>query len=401
MRKAASASAAFGIVFAAFILAATRGEAHKPITSPFTFSEDVFPILRAQCGGCHVEGGVAPMSLLTHEQTVPWGESIRAELLAGHMPPWTVEGPRGRFHNAQALTARELNVLLTWVSGGTPAGDPGKAPLSAAPDEPEWRLGPPDLALPIPAEHTLRADTQEETAEFVVPLGTREPVWVRALDLRPGTPAIVRGATIRLKGAAPSPALGAVPEPVLAIWVPGDFPVALDGDAAFLLPAGAEVTVSIHYRKTWEYERDVMSDRSTIGVYFAPRPAAELRALTLASDGSAVSGLSGTGTIAFTRTIDRDLRALAIYPDQALSGARVTAVAARPDGSREELIAFRPKPGWARRYWFAEPVSLPRGTTITVTAQPDTALLPPGALPPPMRFDPTAVRLTVNVVPAA
>ena len=401
MRKAASASAACGIVFAAFALGAPRGEAHKPITSPFTFSEDVFPILRTQCGSCHVAGGVAPMSLLTHEQTVPWGESIRAELLAGHMPPWTVEGPRGRFHNAQALTARELNVLLTWVSGGTPAGDPGKAPLMVT-DEPEWRLGPPDLVRPLPAEHTLPADTQEETAEFTVALGTREPVWVRAVDLRPGTPAIVRGATIRLKGAAPSQGGDAVPESVLAIWVPGDLPVALDGDAAFLLPAGAELAVSIHYRKTWEHERDAMTDRSTIGVYFAPGPAAELRALTLASDGSAVSGRSGTGNgpIAFTRTVDRDLRALAIYPHEALAGARVTAVAVRPDGSREELIAFRPKSGWARRYWFAEPVSLPRGTTITVTAQPDNALLPPGALPPPVPFDPAAVRLTVNAVPA-
>src|SRR5688572_30970431 len=77
---------------AAFVLfASAGGEAHKPITSPFTFNDDVLPIVQAKCGACHVAGGVAPMSLLTHGDTVPWGESIRAELMAGHMPPRSEE----------------------------------------------------------------------------------------------------------------------------------------------------------------------------------------------------------------------------------------------------------------------------------------------------------------------
>ena len=67
------------------------GRAHKPITSPFTYNDDVFPILRDRCARCHVPDGVAPMSLMTYEDTVPWGESIRVELLAGHMPPWSVD----------------------------------------------------------------------------------------------------------------------------------------------------------------------------------------------------------------------------------------------------------------------------------------------------------------------
>ena len=42
-------------------LAAIAGEAHKPITSPYTYNEHVFPILRERCGGCHFEGGPAPI----------------------------------------------------------------------------------------------------------------------------------------------------------------------------------------------------------------------------------------------------------------------------------------------------------------------------------------------------
>ena len=55
-----------------------RAEMHKPITSKYTYNEDVFPILRERCGRCHVEDGVAPMSLMTYQEAFPWGESVRA-----------------------------------------------------------------------------------------------------------------------------------------------------------------------------------------------------------------------------------------------------------------------------------------------------------------------------------
>lgn len=400
------------VVAIAVALADATGDAHKPITSPYTFNEHVFPILRAQCGACHVQGGVAPMSLTTHAETVPWGESIRAELMAGHMPPWSVDSARGRIQHEQVLTAHELNVLMTWASGGTPAGDPAKAPSDAAP-VPFWPLGDPDLALPFPAEHRMAADAQEEIAEFTIPTGTREARWVRALDLLPGTPAIVRSATVRVKATAAADAAGMVPEAVLAVWVPGDRPVTPEG-AAFALPAGAELVVRVHYKKTWAYERQEMADRSTVGVYFAPAAAPAIGALPLApapdANASAVPAATTPAasaattadpaqTVSFTRVIDADLRALAIYPDPALANARVTVSASRPDGSREELIAFRPQRQWARRYWFAAPIELPRGTRIEVNANLADPLLPPGALPvtPPNASD---VRLTLNVIEA-
>jgi hypothetical protein len=177
-----------------------RSEAHKPITSPFTFNEDIFPLVRDRCGRCHVSGGVAPMSLMTHADAVPWGESIRAELLAGTMPPWSVDTSPGKFRNVEGLTAREMNMLLTWVTGGTPiGGDKNPAPIAL---DTAWRLGPPDLELQLPSPVTLNADTRETTTELTLPTGTRERRLVRAVDLRPGTPSIVRAATISVKSAA-------------------------------------------------------------------------------------------------------------------------------------------------------------------------------------------------------
>jgi hypothetical protein len=360
------------VAIALLVFAATRGEAHKPITSPFTFNEDVLPIVQAKCAACHVSGGVAPMSLVTHADAVPWGESLRAELMAGHMPPWPVDSPPSRFRNVQPLTARELNVLLTWASGGTPAGDATKAvPISAS--ERRWPLGTPDLVLPMPAEVAVAADVQEHVAEVTIPTGITGARWLRAVDLLPGTPAIVRSATISAAGQ------------LLALWVPGDHPVPLDPGAAFALPDGASLVLRVRYRKTWEYERQALTDRSTIGLYFADAPQTEVRALQLT-----------TGTTMIAQAVN----ALAVYPHEALAHARVTVTATRPDGSKEELIAFRPLPGWARRYWFAQPIALPRGTRVEVVANfEEEGLRPPGATPAP-RVEPAPVRLTLNVVPA-
>jgi hypothetical protein len=78
-------------VLAAIVFVTERGEAHKPITSKYTYNDDVFPIFRDRCARCHVDHGVAPMSLMTYKDAFPWAESIRAELVAGHMPPWNAE----------------------------------------------------------------------------------------------------------------------------------------------------------------------------------------------------------------------------------------------------------------------------------------------------------------------
>jgi hypothetical protein len=383
------------LVAIGLILNVEPGSAHKPITSPFTYNDDVFPILRDRCGRCHVSGGVAPMSLMTHAEAVPWGESIRTEILAGHMPPGSVDEAPARFRNASSLSPREMNLLLTWVTGGTPVGSPDKEPQPVT-REATWPLGLPDLALTAPTEFVIGADERERTIEFVVPAGTTERRWVRAVDLLPGAAAMVRAARIAVRA---SSATGTTPEPVLALWLPGEDPMALDAGLGFELPASAELVVRVLYRKTWEYERKELRDRSTVGLYFASAPATSIQALRLAPDAAAAAA---PDRFAFRRVLTEDSRALAIYPEAGLSNASVKVVATRADKTRADLIAFHPRPDWSRRFWFREPIQLPRGTAIEVTVLfDDEAPLLPLSLAPPTsaRPDLSSMRLTLNVVP--
>jgi hypothetical protein len=391
--------ASSSMVLAVVALANRDGQAHKPITSPYTYNEDVFPIVRERCGECHVPGGVAPMSLITYKDAYPWGESIRTELIAGHMPPWGIESGHANIKNARTLTAKELNILLTWATGGNPIGNTERTlePVGLSRD---WRLGTPDLVLPAPAELGLAADVAETTAEFTLKTGTTEAKWVRAVDLLPGNPAIVRSATVAIKGAPTTESHDALgPEQVLAMWLPGETAISPGAGGAFRLPAGAELVVRLRYKKTWQYERVAMADRSTVGVYFASPPASEVRALTLVPAGGEGKGSGGNDSVTFGYDAGDDLRAVALYTDAALANATVQVTAVRPNGSREEIIRFRPQPEWARRYWFEKPIALPRGTRVEVATTADAPLLPPGSVPIQVKpLDRKAVRLTLDVV---
>jgi hypothetical protein len=367
-------------VLALFLVAMSpTTEAHKPITSPFTYSADVQPILRERCGRCHIPGGVAPMSLLTYQDAVPWGESMRAELSAGHMPPWRVDRGSARVQGAESLTARELNVLLTWAAGGTPPGDIAAEPLPS-PATPLWPLGPPDAILDLPA-FTLGADEQERTGDFTLPAADTDRA-LRAIDLQPGTPAIVRSANIAVEVAGAT--LPLRDERMLALWVPGDDPLPL-GRGALRIPAAAKLAVRVRYRKTWSYEGKALTDRSRVGLYFASAAAPTVRAVTVSNR---------------PVTLPETLRAVAAYPDGNFDDAGVILVVTTPGGRQQELIAFHPRPGWMRRFWFAEPVTLPRGTSLSVrVVKGPPSLLPAGPGPGQgSQVPPVAASVTVNVV---
>jgi len=399
---AARAALACALVCGAVALAVQRGEAHKAVTSKYTYNDDVFPILRDRCSRCHVAGGVAPMSLMTYDEAFPWAESIRAELVAAHMPPWNAEEGFGELKSAHTLLPKELDVLLTWATGGNPRGMLDQK-LPAVTLKNDWTMGAPDLALRMPAEFTLTADKMEDTHEFTLATATPEARWVRAVDLLPGTPSIVRSAIVFVKADAAQdapPASAPAPERVLARWLPGQDPEPIDGGAAFRLPAGAQLGVRIHYKKTWQFEGKPLSDRSTVGVYFAPREARELLMLPIDSP-SAPAGAANQ-TITFSRTMTDDVQAVALSPDQVPANITLQVEAVRPDSSRAPMIRLNTRADWGRRYWFERPLTLPRGTKVEVTANfedPDILSAAFGAPSAPAAAPrPSALRLTLNIL---
>ena len=394
---------AVGLAAGAALLSTVPSEAHKAITSKYTYNDDVFPILRDRCSRCHVTGGVAPMSLMTYDDAFPWAESIRAELVAGHMPPWNADEGFGDLKRAHTLSPKEIDVVLTWATGGNPRGAIDQK-LPEVTLKNDWTLGAPDLALKLPAEFTLAADKMDDTHEFTLPSGTSEARWVRAVDLLPGTPSIVRSATIFVKDAAAAASTSSAPAPerVLAHWLPGQDPEPIDSGVAFRLPAGAQIGVRIHYKKTWQFEGKALSDRSTVGIYYAPaKEATEL--LTVPLESPAAAPAQGQ-SVTFSRTLAEDVRAVAVSPDAVPPNISVQVEAIHPDGSRTPMIRLNTRADWDRRYWFEKPLILPRGTKIEVKANFEDPDLLSAAFSTPLTTGsapkPSAMRLTIGVLPA-
>lgn len=233
------------------------GEAHKGITSKFTYNAEVYPIFVNRCGRCHVDGGVGPMSLLKYEDAYPWAESLRSELLAA-----SGEDAQDFIRAAhRQISARELDIVLDWATGGTPEGDKTQTPAPVVYSH-EWSRGKPDLTIPMSQPFELTADAFEKTEEFVLPVTVEQPRSVGQIDVLPGNPAIVRSAAILMRSKE-----GEVR--TLGTWFPRQTPIPLAVRPAARLEPGSELIARIHYKKTWKFEGKAMSDRSTVGLYFA------------------------------------------------------------------------------------------------------------------------------------
>src|SRR5205823_5425166 len=145
----------------------------------------------------------------------------------------------GSFVNARHLSPRELDIVLTWATGGTPEGPvPANAPAVGA--LADWPMGTPDLTIPVPYGVTLPPQTVETTEEFVLQSAALDGRAIRGIDLRPGVAAVVRRAIIYIRAPPPNPTGQPLPERVIAIWSPDRTVVSPQNDAAFALPNGAE-----------------------------------------------------------------------------------------------------------------------------------------------------------------
>src|SRR4051812_26042742 len=104
-------------------LVATLLTANAAFAETPTFYKDVLPILQSKCQTCHRPGEVAPMSLMTYQDTRPWARAIQKAVMTRRMPPWFADPEVGHFANDRRLTPAQLQTVDAWVTAGAPAGD--------------------------------------------------------------------------------------------------------------------------------------------------------------------------------------------------------------------------------------------------------------------------------------
>src|SRR5215470_7570018 len=108
------------IVFCCMTLA--RGQ-ETNAKAEATYTQDVAPILQKHCVACHRPNDIAPMSLMTYDEVLPFARMIRENVVQRKMPPWHADPAFGEFTNDTRLAETDIATIVAWVKGGAKRGE--------------------------------------------------------------------------------------------------------------------------------------------------------------------------------------------------------------------------------------------------------------------------------------
>lgn len=400
------------------LLALPLGALASPSNANPAFTADVAPILYTHCVSCHHADDIAPMSLLTYKEVRPWAAAIREAVETRKMPPWKADPHFGKWSNDPTLTSAEIATIHAWVERGAPEGDPKFLPKAPAFSN-GWKIGKPDAIITMPTQQ-IQASGPDEYAYVTVPTTFTEDKWVVAAELRPGNRKIVHHAHVFV--VEPEPKEAAVkqekdpaaeygkwllvkqgtlefmrPEaPViddgcvvddnggfpgikqndlgnlLSSYLPGRAPDIYPAGTARLIPAGSKLHFQIHYSHT---SGKAETDASSVGLIFASGPPIQIaRRIDLSNNMFLIPPGDPNHLVTECHTFNKDIFVTSLTPHMHFRGKSMKIEAAFPDGHTDTLLwvpAYNFN--WQITYRAEQPVFLPKGTRLIITASFDNS----------------------------
>ena len=375
---------AFGAAVAALGLAAMAHAADP--ARPVTFTKDVAPILQEKCQNCHRVGQIAPMSLVSYEETRPWAKAIKERVVTRQMPPWHLDKTVGiqQYQNDFSLSDEQISTIARWVDAGAPLGDAKDMPPPKQwPKDDGWQLTKvfhrdPDLVLKSDP-YTMPAKGQDVWFKPLTQIPITEPRWVRAVEIRPSTPEgrkITHHALAYLQQEEPGTNTGIASQGLLMEWaVNKNYDIYRPNTGKLLVP-GARIWWEMHYHAVGEQ----ITDHVELAVYFYPK-GEEPKYRTMLTAFPATAGSAAMGrldippnsvaeTEGFT-TLRAPARLENFQPHMHLRGKSMLLEAILPDGTKRTIANVDHfNFNWMTNYIFADDAApvLPKGTVIHVVA---------------------------------
>ena len=355
--------------------------------NPPTFYKDVLPILQNHCQRCHRPGEVAPMPLVTYEETRPWAPAIAAATQSKMMPPWFADPKVGQFADDPSLTADQIATLVAWAKAGSPAGDPKDAPPAPYWTD-GWNIAHPDAVLQMPKAVPIPANGDVEYTYEIVPTHFTQDRWVRMSELRPTGPQFVHHAVVYIRAShsdwlkhAPlnTPFTASdLPDPteraqahettsdLLLVYAPGSSPDHWPDGMAKFIPAGSDLVFQMHYTTNGT----AGSDRTSIGLVFARQPPKQ-RVITLQLNDHAllIPPNMDNFRVEVQGTLPNDATLLSFFPHMHLRGKAFEYDIVHEDGTIEPLLRVNHYHfHWQLSYKLATPRFLKAGTKLRAVA---------------------------------
>jgi tetratricopeptide (TPR) repeat protein len=382
------ALAAIGVVLA-IALALRPGAGVHAQSAPerkddrqITFNRDIASIIFRSCDRCHRPGESGPFSLLTYDDVRKHARQIEVVTRTRFMPPWLPEPQALKFADEWRLSDEQIAIIEKWVKEGTPEGNPADLPPQPKFAE-GWQLGQPDLVLKAAKPYQLLASGSDMYWNFIFPVPIDRTRWVKAVEIRPGDKRFVHHANIlvdrlqnsRQRETEPGAGFEGMeikieseafdPDSHFLFWKPGTVPYLEPEGMALRLDKGTDLVLNVHLQPSGKPE----TIQPTIGLYFTDQPATKFPMLLQLQRDANLDIPAGEKdfVVSDQLTLPIDVDLLAIYPHAHYLGKDLQAVATLPDGSTIMLIRILQWDlNWQAVYRYAEPLFLPRGTTVSM-----------------------------------
>ncbi len=334
-----------------------------------TFTRDVAPIFAESCMTCHRPGEIAPMSLLTYEESRPWARSIKREVMSGAMPPWHADPAYGEFSNDRRLSEEDVQTISDWVDAGAPRGNPEDLP-----ELPEflegWQLspllGPPDAVFQMEEDFIVPASGPDINPSIEVPMPLDGDKWLIAAEVR-GNPRVVHHNVVSVYG--PDGKRDRTGR--LASVVPGkQYDLFAKGSGKYVR-AGSHLRFGLHYHPYGKEERD----RSSVGVWFAREPLQyQVYTAVVADPDLAIPPGDPNYLSVGEWEFPFDSELTLMKPHMHYRGKDMEYKVIYPDG-RDEILLSVPAydMNWQMNYELEEPILMPKGSKMIVTSHFDNS----------------------------
>jgi hypothetical protein len=352
-----------------------------------TFYKDVLPVLQNHCQECHRAGEIAPMALLTYQDTRPWAKAIKTNVLSGKMPPWPADPHFGKFANDRSLSRAELDTLSAWADSGAAEGKASDAPPPRA-FVAGWNIPQPDVVIKMPEAVNIPAKGTIEYQYIIVPSGFTEDKWIQAVEVRPSNRAVVHHAVVFIRepnsrwlagaetGVAFAPAVSSPQErlintggggsDILTTYTPGMVPDNWGPGQAKLIRAGSDLVFQIHYTA----DGAAGPDQTSIGLVIAKEPP-KRKIVSISASNRMFKIPAGDADYSAqaTFTVRSPMTLVNLFPHLHLRGKAFQYDVLYPDGRSETILKVdKWSLNWQLSYTLAEPLALPAGTRIRATA---------------------------------
>ncbi|MFT7465166.1 MAG: mono/diheme cytochrome c family protein, partial [Pseudohongiellaceae bacterium] len=336
---------------------------------PPTWHGDISRVMQNSCVSCHRSGGVGPFPLDDYEAVRGRKGMVRYVVEDHIMPPWgaTSGGP---WRNDRSLSDADRQLLFGWISAGAPEGDPADAVLPRSWPA-EWTLGEPDAVyagrkINVPAEGTVPYQY------YYVKTDLPEDRWVQGIEILPGAAQQVHhvlvfledppaGQENRVSTRGDGGTFG-----YYAGYIPGQGGRDFGPGKAKLLPAGAWLKFQVHYTSNGE----ATTDTTRIGFQFAPgKPLHEVRTNAVAKENFEIPPHADNVIVRSQEWISKDATLSGFSPHMHLRGKAFRYELEYPDGRRDVLLDIPAYDfNWQTMYLLAEPLPVPAGSNLYVTA---------------------------------